>query len=189
MTATRDHAFIVYTDWTLYEVSLATLACTRTPFDPSALGLAGEFGVAAVGAGKSERLYVYGEASGSSGPVLGTCDTTSYALSLVGAVAPQPPAGAFPVNLTADESGLLYAYAPAPPSWVLEVEPANAQLFAFESTGIVTDSTWATVAYEGKLFLWADKQLVGYDFRTQRVLSNRDAGFAAVGASAVLLCK
>jgi hypothetical protein len=188
MTATRDHAFIVYTDWTVYEVSLGTLACTRTPFDPSALGLSGEFGVAAVGAGGSERLFAYGEASGSMGLVLGTCDTTSYALSLVGVVAPPP--GAFPVNLTADEASWhLFAYAPAAPSWVLELDAANARVLRSAATGVGTDSTWATVAYEGELFLWADSRLVGYDLAAQKVLSDHDAGFAAVGASAVLLCK
>jgi hypothetical protein len=74
--------------------------------------LSGDFGVAAVGAGANERLFVYGEASGLKGPVLGRCDTSSYAPSLVGVVAPLPPTAAFPVNLTADEAGHLFAYAP-----------------------------------------------------------------------------
>jgi hypothetical protein len=187
MTATRDHAFIVYTDWTVYEVNLGTLACKRTPFDPSALGLLGEFGVAAVGAGRTERLFAYGETSGPKGPLLGTCDTTSYSLSLVGTVAPPP--GAFPVNLTADEAGNLFAYAPASPSWVFELDASTARMLRSAATGVGTGSTWATVAYEGQLFLWADTRLVGYDLGTQKVLSNRDIGFAAVGASAVVLCK
>jgi hypothetical protein len=187
MTATRDHAFIVYTDWTVYEVSLGTLACSRTPFDPSALALEGQFGVAAVGAAGGERLFVYGETP--KGIVLGACDTTTFALSPVGFVSPAPPAAAFPVNLTADEAGHLFAYAPAPPSWVLELDAAAAGVVRSAPTQVATSSTWATIAYENRLFLWADTRLVGYDLAAQQVVSKRDVGFAAVGASAVLLCK
>jgi hypothetical protein len=45
MTAGRDHAYIVCTDWTIYSVDLATLDCSPTPFVAGQLGLDFDFGM------------------------------------------------------------------------------------------------------------------------------------------------
>lgn len=187
MTATSDTAYIVYTDWTLYRVDLATMTCTPTPFQASQLGLAGEFGVAVTGSGSSQRLYVYGLQAGHTGPVLAVADTSSFSMTLVGAVVPTPPQAAFPVNLTADPlSGTLYAFSPQ--GWVQKIDPATGKVLDAADSGVTTSSTWATIAFGPQLLLWVGPRVDGYDLATRTVTSDRDAGVFAVGASAVVAC-
>jgi hypothetical protein len=188
LTASVDHAFIVFTDWSLYVVSLPSLACSPTPFVPGQLGLDDEFGVAAVGSGASERLYVYGVSSGGGGPILAVTDTQSYVLQKVGDVLPAPPPGAgdFPVNLTAGSDGMLYAFSPL--GLVQQIDPSSASVVRAVDTGVISDGTWATIAYGSKLFLWVDSLVVGYDLSSSSRTGELDAGVGAIGASAVGGC-
>jgi hypothetical protein len=186
VTASVDHAFIVYTDWTLDVVDLGTLACTGTPFDASQVGLEDEFGVAAVGSGADERIYVYGVPGDGAGPILAVADTQSYDLQLVGSVLPAPGNGGTVVNLTASSDGTLYAFSPL--GLVLQINPANAAVLQAVDTGVTTDGTWATIAYGAHLFLWVDSDVVGYDLATRMRTGDIDAGVSAIGASAVGGC-
>ena len=188
VTASVDHAFIVYTDWTLDVVSLPSLACSPTPFVSGQLGLDDEFGVAAVGSGASERLYVYGLPTGGGGPILAVTDTQSYVLQKVGDVLPAPPpgGGGFPVNLTASSDGMLYAFSPL--GLVQQIDPFTAAVVRAVDTGVTTDGTWATIAYGSKLFLWVDDEVVGYDLASGSRTDEHDAGVGAIGASAVGGC-
>ena len=112
MTASREHAYVVYTDWTLYAVDLVTLACSPTSFRSGQLGLDSEFGVAVSGSGATERLFVYGQPTGGTSPILAVTDLSSFVLTKVGDVRPAPPVSSFPVNLTADATGHLIAFSP-----------------------------------------------------------------------------
>jgi hypothetical protein len=186
MTASRDKAYIVYTDWTLFTVDLATLVCTQAPFSAGVFGDSGQFGVAVSGSGASERLFVYGLPSGSNVPVLAVADTTSFAMKQVGTVAPAPPPSSFPVNLTADLAGHLYAFSPG--GLVQEIDPATARVVRSVDTGVTTMSTWATIVDGDGLFLWVGTRVVGYDLATHKRTSDRDVGIDSVGASSFLVC-
>ncbi len=186
VTASVDHAFIVYTDWSLYVVSLPTLACSATSFVPGQLGLDDEFGVAAVGSGSSERLYVYGVPTGGTAPILAVTDTQSYVLQKVGDVVPVPGNGGSVVNLTAGSDGMLYAFSPL--GLVQQIDPSTAAVVRAVDTGVTSDGTWATIAYGSQLFLWVDDDVVGYDLASGTRTSDHDAGVSAIGASAVGGC-
>jgi hypothetical protein len=187
MTASNDTAYIVYTDWTLYRVELATMVCTRTLFQASQLGLDGQFGVAVMGSGASERLYVYGLQTGQARPILAVADTISFSMSIVGAIQPAPPADSFPVNLTADAiTGTLYAFSPQ--GWLQKIDPATGKVLDAVDSGVTSTSTWATIAYAPHLLLWVGPRVDGYDLETRARTSDRDAGVFAIGASAVVAC-
>jgi len=85
MTASRENAYIVYTDGTLYAVDLTTLACILTPFQPNQLGIQPDFGIAVAGSGAGESFYVYGEGSDGN-PILAVSDLSSFVLTKVGDV-------------------------------------------------------------------------------------------------------
>jgi hypothetical protein len=186
VTASVDHAFIVYTDWTLDVVSLPSLSCTSTPFASGQLGLDYEFGVAAVGSGANERLYFYGVPTGGTGPILAVADTQSYVLQKVGDVLPVPGPDSALVNLTAGSDGMLYAFSPL--GLVQQIDPSTAAVVRAVDTGVTSDGTWATIAYGSKLFLWVDSDVIGYDLSSQSRTGDHDAGVAAIGASAVGGC-
>jgi hypothetical protein len=187
MTASNRAAYIVYTDWTLYRVDLATMICAPTPFQASQLGLDGEFGVAVTGSGASERLFVYGVQTGHTDPILAVTDTTSFSMSVVGSVLPAPPVDSFPVNLTADDvSGTLYAFSPG--GWLQKIDPATAKVLDAADSGVTTTSTWATLAFGPQLLLWVGPRVDGYDLAKRTRTSDHDVGVSAVGASAILAC-
>jgi hypothetical protein len=186
MTATPDTAYIVYTDWTLYTVDLATLACSATSFNPGQLGMNGDFGIAAVGSGPSTRLFFYGLPAGGGAPILAVTNVSSFAPTLVGSIQPAPPSSSFPVNLTADTAGQLYAYSPG--GLVQKIDPTSGAVLQSRQTDVLTMSTWATIAYPSQLYLWADSRVVGYDLSSGAHASDSDAGVFAIGASSFMVC-
>jgi hypothetical protein len=186
MTVSSDTAYVVYTDWTLYAVNLATLACSPTPFQAGQLGFEPQFGVAISGTGASERLFVYGLPSGSSNPILAVSDTVAFNLTRVGDIQPAPPPSSFPVNLTADATGNLYAFSPL--GLVQKIDSATGTVLESVDTGVTSTSTWATIAYGPDLFLWVESNVVGYDLSSRTQTSDMDAGVYAIGAGSFLAC-
>ncbi|HEY1691746.1 MAG TPA: hypothetical protein VGG39_06275 [Polyangiaceae bacterium] len=187
MTATRDHAYVVYTDWTIYVVDLATLVCTPTAFQAGQLGLEDEFGVAAVPGPSGDRIFYYGTPSDVGAPILAVSDTQSFELTEVGSIQPPPPAqGGFPVNLTSDGNGHLYAYSPL--GLVQEIDEGTGNVLQSVDTRVTSTATWATIAYGSTLYLWADTEVFGYDLGSRRRTSDFEVGIDAIGASAVTVC-
>ena len=190
MTATRQHAFLVDdANWSLYQVDLATMRCSRTAFSIGALGVQAAFGVAAADTGAGERVYVYGLPGGSGTPALFACDTSSFQCTSIGALHPAP-AGAFPVNLTWNEqTGHLFAFAPQlTGANVFELDPRDATVLSSSSTGVTTNSTWATIAYGSNLLLWVGSDVVGYDLAARARTTTHGGAPPAVGASGFLDC-
>jgi hypothetical protein len=185
MTATPDTAFIVYGGGDIDSVDLATLACARV-FNPGQAGIGSDYGLAAVGNGPSAKLFVYGIPGGSSGPTLAVIDVSSFSMTLVGGIDPAPPPSSFPVNLTADTTGQLFAYSPG--GFVQKIDPTRGNVVQSRQTDVVTGSTWATIAYSTELYLWADSRVVGYDLATGAHTSDRDVGIFAIGASSFVAC-
>jgi hypothetical protein len=189
MTAGRDHAYIVYTDWSIFSVDLATLDCFPTPFDPSQLGLDDEFGVALSGSGASERLYYYGLPSGSSTAILATSDTVSFALTLVGNVDPMTPEGPlFPVNLTSDNAGHLFAYAPEPSGYLMEIDAATGAVLLAIDESLPSGPPYATLSYEGSAYLFAENQVTQFAPPAPGPLSSRMVNVGAIGAGSYVVC-
>jgi hypothetical protein len=186
MTASRDNAYIVYTDWTLYAVSLTTLACTPTAFQPGQLGLDGEFGVAISESGGAESLYVYGQPSGGGDPILAVADLASFALTKVGDIVPVPPASSFPVNLTADTMGHLYAFSPG--GLLQQIDAATGAVLRAAQTGVTSMFTWASLTYGSDVFLFVDSHVDGYDLASGTSTSDRDIGIFPIGGGSVLAC-
>jgi hypothetical protein len=186
MTASRDTAYILYTDGPLYAVDLATLACTLTPFQPGQVGLDFDFGIAVTGSAGAERLYVYGLPQGGTNPILAVSDLTSFVLTKVGEILPAPPPSTYPVNLTADGAGHLYAF--SPDGFLQQIDPATGAVLQSAPTGVTTMGTWATLAYGNDLHLWVGSEVVGYDLATRMQTSGTDAGVFAIGGSSVSAC-
>jgi hypothetical protein len=186
MTASGTTAFILYTgDWNLYAVDIATLACTLTPFQNGQLGLDAEYGFAAVGDPVPTQLYFYGIPDGQDQTILAVSDTTSFVLSPVGPITPQPPSGLV-VNLTADKLGNLYAYAPT--GYLQRIDPVTAAALQVVQTDVLTEGTWGTLAYGTELILLAETDAVVYDLAAMARQSTRDIHVAHIGAGASLVC-
>jgi hypothetical protein len=186
MTVSRENAYVVYTDWTLYAVDLATLACSPTAFHSGQLGLDEEFGVAVSASGGTERLFVYGEPSSGGNPILAVSDLSSFALTKVGDILPPPPAETFPVNLAADATGLLYAFSPG--GYLQQIEAATGAVVQAARTGVVTMSTWASLTAGTSVFLFVDSTVDGYDLTMRSTTSTHDIGVSAIGAGTVVAC-
>ena len=99
-------AYLVYTDWNLYEVDLTTLACVRTPYVAGQLGLVDDVGVTVAPAGGGEALYYVGATSAASSLVLGRSDLAMFALTEVGPVVPTPAELA--LDIRADAFGRIF---------------------------------------------------------------------------------
>ncbi len=189
MTAGRDHAYIVYTDWSIFQVDFATLDCSPTPFVPGQLGLDFEFGVALTGSGASEQLYYYGVPTGGSSAILAVSDTVSFALALVGEVAPMPRGGPlFPVNLTADNAGHLFGYAPEPSGYLLEIDATSGAVLLAVDESLPSGPPYATLSYEGSVYLLGDNLVTQFMPPAPGPVSSRMIEAGAVGAGSYVVC-
>ena len=186
MTASRENAYIVYTDWTLYAVDLTTLACSPTAFRAGQLGIGDQFGVAVSGTGGVERLFVYGEPNVGGNPILAVSDLSSFVLTKVGDILPVPPSSSFPVNLTADSMGHLYAFSPG--GLLQQIDEATGVVLQSVQTGVTTMSTWASLTYGPEVYLFVDSRADGYDLPTRTRLSDQDIGVFPIGAGSILTC-
>jgi hypothetical protein len=173
-------AYLIYDDWYVYRVDLATLACTQTPYVPGQLGFTGEEGIAVAPVGGVDRFFVYGEGE-SSAPTLATSDLTSFVLSPVGAVTPAN--GVFPVALQGDAFGNLYAF--SQDSTFFELGSATAGVTHLAHTSLPGGGNWAVMAYGSQIYLFGAGGTVGrYDPSTQQLTPLGQLAFSVIGASA-----
>jgi hypothetical protein len=92
----------------------------------------------------------------------------------------------YPVNLTADPMGNLYAFSPG--GLVQQIDPSSGAVRQSVQTGITSMGTWATLATSRGLYLWVQSEVDGYDLATRAQTSERDAGVLAIGGSSVGGC-
>jgi hypothetical protein len=190
MTAGRDHAYIVYTaDWSIFRVDLPTLECSPTPFVPNQLGLDEEFGVALTGSGASEQLYYYGLPNDSSTAILAVSDTVSFALTLIGNV-DSMTAGEpfFPVNLTSDNAGHLFAYAPEPSGYLLEIDPTSGAVLLSVDEFLPSGPPYATLSYLGSVYLFANDVVTRFEPPAPGPFSSLMIDAGAIGAGSYVVC-
>jgi hypothetical protein len=171
-------AFVVYQDGNLFQVSTATAACIGTPYSPDQDGIStfgmGYVGNLAVDAG--ETLYVSADnfnGTGTGPTSLGTINTTSFTLSIVG------QANLDLAELTGTGDGRLFAFWPPngqtpsgsilPGAAVSQLDPATAQVIATTPLPTVSfGSGWAFAFWGGDFYLFtapngAGSQITRFD--------------------------
>lgn len=171
-------AYVIYDDWNVYRVDLATFACTQTPYAPGQLGFTGEEGIAVAAIGGVDRFFVYGS---NPTPTLAMSDLTSFVLSPVGPAT--PPTGAFPVAIQGDAFGHLYAL--SQDSVFFELDSATAGVTHLDHTSLPGGGNWAVMAYGDQIYLFGAGGTVAlYDPPTKQLTTLGSVGFSVIGASA-----
>ena len=171
-------AYLIYDDWNVYRVDLATLACTQTPYVPGQLGFTGEEGIAVAAVAGVDRFFVFGA---NPAPTLAVSDLTSFVLSPVGPVT--PPNGEFPVAIQGDAFGNLYAL--SQDSTFFELGSATADVTHLDHVSLPGGGNWAVMAYGDQIYLFGAGGTVGrYDPSAQQLTTLGSVGFSVIGASA-----
>jgi hypothetical protein len=153
-------AFVVFSDGELFQVSTRTAACVPTPYMQGQLGVT-TFGMGFVGnsTGTGDTLFVAPD--GTSVGELGTIDTTSFTLSVIGQFGPETVNEA---ELTGTGDGRLFAfYAATDPttgattSAVAQIDPTNATVLANNNlNNLPQGSGWAFAFWGGSFYLFTD---------------------------------
>jgi len=173
-------AYALYQDWNLYQIDLSSLACTKTPYVASQLGLTGQQGMT-VGTGTaSDRIYFYGNVET---PTLALSDLTRFLLFQVGATSPS--AASFPVSMAMDPYGRLLAL--ASDGALMQLDPATGAIIAEDQTGFdAQGKSSALLSYGSELyFLGADSGTISrYDLATKALFSVGQENDTIVGAGA-----
>jgi hypothetical protein len=187
MTASRENAYILYTDWTLYAVDLTTLACNQTPFQSGQLGIDFEFGIAVASVAGEEKLFVYGRPDDEGPPILAVSDLESFTLTEVGEISPAPPSSSYPVNLTADAHGNVFAF--SPDGRLQHIDSGTAAVLDSAMTPATTGGTWAQLVVSGTDdFLFVDDRVFDYDFGDHTTLFHQRDRVEPIGGNTVFAC-
>ena len=175
-------AYMMYQDWNIYRVDLATLACEATPYQQGQLGFAGEGAIAVSRGEAAERLYVYGM-NGGAAPVLAVTDLTSFVLTAVGPVSPNP--NAFPVDMQADAFGRLFVLSES--GVLIQLDAATAGVLGQNQTTFETANSWAVMTWNDQIYFFGGSEVSLYNLATQELLPLGVVaeGDSIVGASAV----
>jgi hypothetical protein len=179
-------AYLVFEDWNIYAVDLASLGCKKTAFQPGQLGISEEFAIAISRATPTERMFVYGQPPGMPGPILTSTDLTSFVLTEVGPVLPLTmPETAF--DMQADLLGHLFVF--TVDGLLTEIDATTAQVTISSQTDFPPseDSSWAVMTYQDQVYMFANLQVARYDAtsHTAVVLGSLTGTGDIVGASAV----
>jgi hypothetical protein len=178
-------AYVVFEDWNIYAVDLASLRCTRTPFVFGQLGIGSDYGIAVSRDPSAEHLYLLGSRQAPPSPRLGVSDLTSFVLS------PVPYAGTIvgaAFDIQADIYGHLFIYTQAGDLSRMDLGTMKVEWSVPTHFNGPSDS-WAVMPYEDQLYLFANDRVARFDqtTATTTVLTSLPTTFI-VGASAVA-CK
>ena len=180
-------AYLVFEDWNIYAVDLATLACHQTPFVPGQLGISSNYAIAISRASASERMFVFGSSpGGDTKAVLASTDLTTFVLTEVGQPIAVPPSSEGEFDMQADLVGNLFLY--TPDGVLTELGAATGAVSGSSQTGFPPVATsWAVMTYQDQVYLFGGREVARYDFTTRRavVLGSLPVSSNIVGASAV----
>jgi hypothetical protein len=152
-------AYIVYDDGELFNVSTATAACQPTPFRPGSLqDFSNTFGMgfSKDTTGPGETLFIASDEMGSQVSRLGTIDTMTFQIGVVGTFHPQINLA----ELTGTGAGQLFAFYPLDPAnpstsdtAIGEIDKTTANIIA-QSTlpGVSVGSGWAFAFWGGDFY-------------------------------------
>jgi len=153
-------AFVVFSDGELFQVSTKTAACIATGYAPDQMGFA-TFGMGYVGnpSGNADTLFIAADNGGSpTNPIdgtLGTIDTTSFTLSVVGNFNPQTVSEA---ELTGTGDGRLFTFygtEDGNSSAVAQIDPNTATVLANNNlTNLPQGNGWAFAFWGGQFYLF-----------------------------------
>ncbi|MDB5213117.1 MAG: hypothetical protein JWO86_1044 [Myxococcaceae bacterium] len=170
----QGNAWVEYTDGSLFLVSTKDAHCTQTPFR----GNQNQFRTFGMGFSKdanaaNETLFVEGEA-------LGSIDTKTYELSLIG------PTGLGISELTGTGNGLLYAFA-ANSGRVVRLDKTTGKIEqTYRTAAIGVEVSWAFAHWGGDFWLFvggASSSVTRYSPATDTsTVVIPDAGYVIVGA-------
>ena len=173
----RGVAQVLFTDDRLYRVSTATGACVSTSYQPNQQGFtAFGMGYATNAAGPIESLFVAGTAdqNNPTSPGLGRIDTTSFALTRVGAFVPNINRA----ELTGTGDGRLFAFYTkgidnGPPSYIGEINTNNARVVAETPFPTVDQGAgWAFAFWGGDFYMFTSPSGGGSDVTRWRPADN-----------------
>jgi DNA-binding beta-propeller fold protein YncE len=191
----EGNAYVVFMDpWSIYKVDLTTLACTPTPFVTGQLGLDAFFSIAVSRNTGTEKLFVYGEPGLGDGgtipntpPILAQTDLTTFVLSEVGAVVPEPPLDSYPLDMQGDPLGNLFGL--SDDGLIVEINSATGAVIGKADTGFLGGRDWAVMSYENQVYLFGaagdGSEVARYDVATQTLDLVGTIPVAVLGASAV----
>jgi hypothetical protein len=174
--------YMIYEDWNIYQVDLSTLNCSTTPYVPFQLGFTGEEAIAVSRGTATERLFVYGVDSNQT-PTLAVTDLTSFVLSPVGAITPNPMA--FPLDMQGDAFGRLFALSES--GQLLDIASGSGSLLGEDQTAFDdADGGWAIMTWNDELFFFGGSQgtIYQYDLTTKQLTMVGQVNDSIVGASA-----
>lgn len=170
----KGNAWVEYSDGSLFLVSTKDAHCTQTAYRPSRDGFATfGMGFAKNDSGDGETLYVEGDA-------LGTIDTKTLQLDLVGAT------GLGLAELTGTGNGLLYAFHVSS-GRVAKLDKATGAVQAtYRTAAADTNASWAFAHWGGDFWLFTGHQtskVTRYSPATDTsAVVVEDAGILVVGA-------
>ncbi len=143
-------AYSVFSNGELFEISTLNAACKPTPYKPNQAGFA-TFGMGFSGAADAgETLYV--AESTNQNPRLGSIDTTTFNLNVIGVFKPKTGGRC---ELTGTGDGHLYAF--CLPQFgsggdLLNLDPTNANIISEVSVGVGTSQDAFAYAFYGGQF-------------------------------------
>ncbi|MGO8997933.1 MAG: hypothetical protein ACLQVI_31825 [Polyangiaceae bacterium] len=174
------YAFMVYQDWNIYRVDLTTLACTSTPYVVGQLGFTAEEAIAVSRDEAAERLYVY-DLNVNQVPALAVSDLTSFVLSSIGPVTPNP--NSFPVDMQADAYGRLFVLSEE--GVLIQVDAVTGAVIGQDQTSFQAAGSWAVMTWNDEIFFFGGGEAYRYDLTTKQVIDLGDiVDDSIVGASA-----
>jgi hypothetical protein len=147
-------AFVLFTDGSLFRLSLATLACSATGFVPDQQGFhTFGMGFSSDAHDPGETLFVAESTVGALSKGLASIDTTTLSLAFVGAY--DVPLGRMALTGTGDAR--LFGFSatePGPGSDLSEIDPQTAKVIT--SNGLLgdTQSAYAVAFWGGALYLF-----------------------------------
>ncbi len=146
-------AYVLFNDLHIYRVSTATAACVATPFKANQLGFSTfGMGFSTNMAGPTETLFVAADDTASSR--LGSIDTTSFNLSVVGGFHPVVSRA----ELTGTGDGRLFAFYTDPSSnmnsLVGEIDKSTAAVIAADRIPVDQSNGYAFGFWGGDFYLF-----------------------------------
>ncbi len=148
-------AYVVFDTASLHEVSMANAACAPLPYTPGQRGFT-TFGMGYAGnpLDGGDTLYI-ASGPGADAGNLGSIDTTSFVVSVVGTFAPMPITGG---ELTGTADGRLYVFYSTnggADSAITQVDPNTAaEILTYPLPGVEQGNAWAFALWGGDFYMF-----------------------------------
>jgi hypothetical protein len=172
------YALMIYEDWKIYHVDLATLACAPTPFNENVIGFNGDEAIAiSRDPNTPEQLFIYGLINNT--PNLAVADPIALAPTVVGPV--NAKTLLFPADMQGDALGHLFVLGEQ--GHFLELDSKTAAVLADEQTAF-SDGDWAVMTFGNSVFFFGDGDVSLVNVQNGTLTALGSTNVPVVGASA-----